>query len=75
MAEKEVTLDDLRKQLGKEAPPVTIEIEKGMIRRFVHAVDDPNPLWRDEEYASKSKYGNIIAPISSLHPHGADSPY
>lgn len=62
MAEKEVTLEDLRKQLGKEGPPVTVEIEKGMIRRFVHAVDDPNPLWRDEEYARKTKYGNIIAP-------------
>jgi acyl dehydratase len=62
MAEKEVILEDLRKQIGKEAPPVTVEIEKGMIRRFVHAVDDPNPLWRDEEYAKKTKYGGIIAP-------------
>jgi len=62
MAEKEVTLEDLRKQIGIEGPPVTVEIEKGMIRRFVHAVDDPNPLWRDEEYAKKTKYGGIIAP-------------
>jgi len=62
MAEKEVTLEDLRKQLGIEAPAITVEIEKGMIGRFVHAVDDPNPLWRDEEYAKKTKYGGIIAP-------------
>jgi acyl dehydratase len=62
MAEKEITVEDLRKQIGKEGPPVTVEIEKGMIRRFVHAVDDPNPLWRDEEYAKKTKHGGIIAP-------------
>jgi acyl dehydratase len=33
-----------------------------MIQRFVQAVDDPNPLWQDEGYAKKSKYGSIIAP-------------
>jgi len=62
MAEEETTLEDLKKQIGTEGPPVVLEIEKGMIRRFVHAVDDPNPLWRDEEYARKTKYGGIIAP-------------
>lgn len=62
MAEKDVALEDLKKKLGVEGPPVTLEIEKGMIRRFVHAVDDPNPLWQDEEYARKTKYGGIIAP-------------
>lgn len=62
MAEEEVTIEDLKKQVGTEGPPVVLEIEKGMIRRFVHAVDDPNPLWQDEEYALKTGYGGIIAP-------------
>ena len=38
------------------------EIEKGTLRRFVQAIDDQNPLWQDEEYASKSQYGGTIAP-------------
>lgn len=40
----------------------TYEVEKGAIARFAGAVDDPNPLYWDEEYAAKSRYGSIIAP-------------
>ena len=32
------------------------------ITRFAQAIDDPNPLYTDPEYAQKSKYGSIIAP-------------
>ena len=35
---------------------------KDNIRHFVNGIGDPNPLWRDEEYARKTKYGGIIAP-------------
>jgi hypothetical protein len=33
---------------GYEFKPVVCEIEKGMIRRFVQAVGDANPRWREE---------------------------
>jgi acyl dehydratase len=33
-----------------------------MIRHWVEAVEDTNPLYADEEYARSSKYGGIIAP-------------
>jgi acyl dehydratase len=33
-----------------------------MIRHWVEAVEDANPLYTDEEYARSSKYGGIIAP-------------
>ena len=32
------------------------------IRRFGDGVGDYNPLWRDEEYASQSRFGDITAP-------------
>ena len=62
MAETSLSLDGLRAKIGEEWEPRVYEVEKGMIRRFVQAIDDPNPLWQDEEYANKSKYGGIIAP-------------
>lgn len=31
------------------------------IRRFAQAIDDPNPLYSDPEYAKNSRYGGIIA--------------
>lgn len=43
--------------------PTVYEIERGAIRRFCEAVDDPNPLHRDAEYARSSKYGGITAPV------------
>ena len=55
-------IEELRAKIGVEWEPGVYEIEKGMIQRFVQAIDDPNPLWQDEQYAAKSKYGGIIAP-------------
>ncbi len=53
---------ELRNAVGKESAPKVFEVEKGHIRRFAEAVGDPNPMYRDEAYARKSRYGNIIAP-------------
>jgi acyl dehydratase len=54
--------EELKKKVGVDWPPLVYDIEKGMIRRFAQAVGDPNPLWQDEEYASQSGYGGIVAP-------------
>ena len=62
MAENPSSIDRVRAKIGEEGEPRVYEIEKGMIQRFVQAIDDPNPLWQDEEYAKKSQYGGIIAP-------------
>ena len=37
------------------------------IRHFVDACGDRNPLFKDEKYAKKTKYGKIIAPVSYLY--------
>ena len=39
-------IDELKDKLGSELWAVEFEIEKGMVRRFVQAVDDPNPQWQ-----------------------------
>ena len=39
-------IDELKNKLETELGSVEYEIEKGMIRRFVQAVDDPNPQWQ-----------------------------
>lgn len=48
--------------IGKTTGTHTMEVEKGHIRRFAQAIGDDNPLYFDEEYARKSRYGGIIAP-------------
>lgn len=62
MGEERSFLSELRSQLGKESPPRSEEVEKGAIRRFVNALSDHNPLYEDEGYAKKSRYGGKIAP-------------
>lgn len=63
------TLDEFeaeyRKNLGKELRPSQWkEASLDNIRRFTTGVGDFNPLWRDEEYAKKSRFGMITAPPS-----------
>ena len=72
MVEDSLITDELRNKIGVEFPPKVYEIEKGMIRRHAYALDDPNPLWQDEAYAEKSKYGGIVAPPALLFALGWD---
>lgn len=43
------------------------EATKDGILHFAHGMGDDNPLWCDEDYAIKTKYGSIIAPPSYLY--------
>lgn len=54
--------EEAKKMVEQALEPLVIEIEKGAIREFARALEDPNPLWQDAEYARKSEYGGIIAP-------------
>lgn len=40
---------------------------KDAIRHFADGIGDPNPLWRDEHYASHTRYGCLIAPPTFLY--------
>lgn len=61
--------EEVKNLVGTVLSTNIFEIEKQSIKRFAEAVGDKNPLYHDEEYARKSRYGSIIAPpgfISSV---------
>lgn len=78
MSPEAVTIETLRKMIGKEGEPAVVEIEKGLVRKFAEAIGDPNPLWGDEQWAKKSRYQGIVAPpeifCSSMFSGGATRP-
>ena len=54
--------------IGREGEPIHApdEVSKSMIRHYTEMMEDANPLYTDEEFAKKSKYGGIIAPPQML---------
>ncbi len=46
---------------------VNKHITMDMIIRFAYAVGDPNPLWRDPDYAKNTRWGGVIAPPVAEH--------
>lgn len=58
-------MDDIpakaRAMIGKETV-VYYHVTDRDIRRFAQAIDDPNPLYSDPEFAKDSHYQSIIAP-------------
>ncbi|MFC1967817.1 MaoC family dehydratase [Chloroflexota bacterium] len=74
MTEGTLLTEEIRKMVGQEFVESTVlQVEKGAMRRFARAIEDPNPLWQDEEYAKKTRNGGIIAPPLfpvSLQPDG-----
>ncbi|HEX2172146.1 MAG TPA: MaoC family dehydratase N-terminal domain-containing protein [Dehalococcoidia bacterium] len=67
MAENEesLLLPEATAMVGKDGPPFTVRIEYFPIKKYAQAIawpEPPNPLYVDEEYAKKTRYGGIIAP-------------
>ncbi len=54
--------EEAKQFIGRTDPPIIRHVEKGAIRRYAEAVGNDSPLYCDEEYARKSRYGNIMAP-------------
>lgn len=52
--------------LGKEFPGPTWGIEKGKIKEFANAIEDPNPIFRDEAAAKAAGFPGIPAPLTFL---------
>lgn len=63
MARETIITEEVRQRiLAIRSEPVTYEVEKGAIKKFAEAIEDPSPVYVDREQAGKSKYGDIIAP-------------
>ena len=52
--------DEVKKLIGTETEPVTLDVERGDIRLFAQAIGDPNPLFNDEQEARKTRFGGMI---------------
>ena len=63
-------LDQLRERIGvrieNSLEPWCHEATRDKIRHYAHGIGDDNPLWCDPDYASKARYGGIIALPSFL---------
>jgi acyl dehydratase len=63
---EESLLDKLgwKNYIGKETTPHTGEpVLARDIRRYALAIDDPNPIYFDENAAQRGKYGGLAAPL------------
>lgn len=60
--------DELRAMIGVETPPRTLVVERGAVRRFLKATGDTNPLYVDEAFAKRTRYGGTIVPPTFFCP-------
>ncbi len=65
--EDAILTDELRTSaIGIKGEPLSMDVEKGHVRRFAEAIGDDNPLFTDEKEARKSRYGGLTAPPTFL---------
>ena len=62
MSERLLTFEDMQQYVGTEAKLHVLKVEKEIVRRFLDAVQDANPLWCDEEYARSTHFGGPVVP-------------
>ncbi len=54
--------EDVTRLIGQTAEVSVMEVEKGAIRKYANAIGEDSPLYWDEEYARKTRYGGMVAP-------------
>ncbi|MEN1967503.1 MaoC family dehydratase N-terminal domain-containing protein [Lentibacillus sp. N15] len=50
------------KAIGKRSEKVKNVVERGMVKKFADSIHDVHPIFVDEAYGKKSRYGGNIAP-------------
>ena len=51
---------------GKTLPSYEFHVERGKIREFADAIGDPNPIYRDPDYAAEMGFAGVLAPPTML---------
>ena len=68
-AEVDPVLERIRRFVGQPMGPSSSAPEAvnvPMIRHWVDALDDRNPVYLDEEAANRSRFGGLVAPPAML---------
>jgi len=76
MAEALSGIDRLKDKVGVEWEPKVCQVEGEMIRRFIRAIGDPNPLWQDGIIAPPTfilaiGFEQFVDDLMSLTPFGS----
>jgi acyl dehydratase len=61
--------DSLEKYVGKPMGPAVVApdpVNMPMIRHWVDALDDRNPVYLDEAAAAKTRFGGVVAPPAMM---------
>ncbi len=66
MAEKFELTDEMRAQIGREAPPYTVEVTTTSVRAFARGVGYTDPVYFDIAAAQRAGYRNLPAPPTYL---------
>jgi hypothetical protein len=56
--------EELQSMVNVPFGPDVYEIEKGMVKKFVEAIDDPNPRWREE---TPPTFPAALVPAQLIH--------
>ena len=64
MNEESVISEELEGLLNVEFGPDVYEIEKGMVRKFAEAIEDPNPAWQE---VTPPTFPAALVPTSLVH--------
>ncbi|MBM3133134.1 MAG: MaoC family dehydratase [Chloroflexi bacterium] len=58
----------LKAMEGEESEPrkANDRVSEAMIRHWCEALEDPNPLYTDDEFAKASEYGGVVAPPTMI---------
>lgn len=76
--------EELRGWIGREVSyTAPEELGRAAIRYFALALEDDNPLYRDEEFARRTRHGGVVAPPTLVcetnqyrdAPHGGEEGY
>ena len=54
--------ESLQSLIGRRSQPVVMEVTRTDLRKIADAAGNRNPLYWDDAYAAKTKYGGVIAP-------------
>ncbi len=64
MAGESVISEELQNMVNVDFGPEVYEIEKGMVKKFTEAVEDPNPRWQEE---APPTFAAALVPTGLLH--------